>query len=199
MPPITLNDIDILRRNISEDFNLVEALKKLQAVTLAEGVWRIFSENYPPDGGIESWNNNSPWKPEWGLGKTDFLFFGEDLFGNQLVIKLNQKSAFLWNHENGELNDLFLDVPTLLENVLTQGLAWIDFYTSEVLEIARANACNLSPVCHLHWTTPLILGGRVSSSNISIVERCSHLIGHAKLWRRVGNMPHGTIVIPKRL
>jgi hypothetical protein len=160
------------------------------------GFWRFFSAQYP-DGGVGRWNSDQAWKQEWGLEPALFHAFGEDLFGNQLVLRPGVESAQLWNHENGNSVDLLLDPVTLLETVVQSGVDWIDFYQDGSLKTGESRVMDVPPECHLHWTTPLILGGKVGVENTSVVERSTHLAGHAKLWLRLRGCEPGTIILPK--
>ncbi len=55
----------------------------------------------------------------------------------------------------------------------------------------------VSPDQHLHWTQPLILGGSTTVANTSVLDRNQHLVGHARLWRQIGNLPPGSSVVPR--
>ncbi len=143
-------------------------------------------------GGIAGWNSRA-WKPLWqSFLPTGLFCFGEDVFGSQLAVVEGFKNAVLWNHENGECFNLLVSPCELLRTVLGSGLDWIDFYSEGSLAVARLyGAVPLDS--HLHWTTPLILGGRVSRDNLTVVEREQHLAGHAKLWSQVGGLPIGAV------
>jgi len=163
---------------------------------LASGLWRLFSGTFPP-GGAMTWNSPEIWKGAWGLSADAFFAFGEDLFGNQLVIPAGGDVAMIWNHESGELADLVLGPIELLDTCLDSGLGWIEFYTPAMLEVGRVQLPEVPNDSHLHWTTPLILGGSVLPSNTSVVERRQHLEGHAALHRQISGLDHGAFVIPK--
>jgi hypothetical protein len=146
---------------------------------------------------VTTWNAASTWKQAWGLSEDAFFAFGEDLFGNQLVIPCESESAAIWNHESGELADLLLPPLELLETCIDSGLDWIDFYAAAVLEVGRVRRGDVPEGSHLHWTTPLILGGVPLPSNTSIVERRAHLLGHAELWRQLAGLDPGAAVVIK--
>jgi hypothetical protein len=177
---------------------LAEALStSVGGIHAAGGLWRFFSAHYPK-GGFAEWNSNAAWKREWGFAPSPFHAFGEDLFGNQLILRPGFENVHLWNHEDGSVADLLLDAATLLEAVVQNGLGWIDFYSDGSLKIAQTRLMDVPAECHLHWTTPLILGGNVSVENTTVVERSMHLVGHAKLWMRLRGCDPGTIVVPVR-
>lgn len=158
---------------------------------VSSGIWRIFSETYPGDG-VWWWNTKSAWRLQWNdLLPVDLFAFGEDVFGNQIVGTKGGAASSLWNHENGELCDLCVDPITLLETVARDGVDWIDAYTAEMTAVAR-RFVPLSRGSHLHWTRPLILGGNIDAGNITIVAREPHLVGHARLWRQIHDLPPGT-------
>ncbi len=148
------------------------------------GLWRFYSDSWPV-GGVRHWNTNSQWKLHWSDFLPDAVFaFGEDVFGNQLMVGAENDVVTLWNHENGAFTNLYLNPVDLLTTALNDGIDWIDQYNDSSLMIAR----RFGPVAnesHLHWTMPLFLGGNVNDSNISIVEREPHLVGHAKLWSQI--------------
>jgi len=164
--------------------------------TAGGGIWRLFSEQYPA-GGILAWNSADVWRLSWPDLPSSLLFVGEDIFGNQLTCASGCENVFLWNHENGNLTDLSLDPATLLETVLQAGLDWIDFYTPEMLAVARTRLLDVPENCHLHWTQPLILGGRVSTKNTSVLETVSHMKFHAALWAKLRDLPPGTEIVAK--
>lgn len=198
MRDVSAQDCSQLRQELSASVFLQDALPRVIGETQAGGgLWRFFSARYP-GGGVAQWNSHSSWKQGWKLEPTQIYAFGEDLFGNQLIIRPGVENVHLWNHENGGVVDLLLDPATLLETVVESGIEWIDFYGDGSLKIAEKKIMDVPPECHLHWTTPLILGGQVSTGNTSVVERNMHLVGHAKLWAQLRGLDPGTFVVPTR-
>ena len=162
---------------------------------VSNGLWRFFSDDRP-QGGIDEWNRPSTWKSQWAPFIPKRLFcFGEDVFGNQVVLTDGSENVFLWNHENGELLDLLVEPLELLETIVNSGIEWIDLYEDGSLSVAK----KYGPVPidrHLHWVTPLDFGGAVAVANIAVLPRVSHLVGHAKLWHQMGDLPLGTAIVP---
>jgi hypothetical protein len=198
MRNLLLEDCLRLRDELRMSIPMAEALSKSVGETqVMDGVWRFFSTHYPK-GGVNEWNSSAEWKREWEFSPTLYHAFGEDLFGNQLILRSNFENVYLWNHEDGSVVDLLLDPATLLEAVAQSGINWIDFYNDGSLKIAQARLMDVPAECHLHWTTPLILGGKVNVENTTVVERSMHLVGHAKLWRQLRGCSPGTIIIPTR-
>jgi hypothetical protein len=182
---LSSQDFRQLRRELSGAVPLADALSRcVGEAQVGGGIWRLFSARYP-NGGVSEWNSTAAWKPEWELTPAQFHAFGEDLFGNQLILRPYFENALLWNHEDGSVADLLFDPATLLETIVQSGLDWIDFYNDGSLKVAEARIKDVPPECHLHWTTPLILGGKVTVENTSVVERSIHLVGHGKLWRQL--------------
>jgi hypothetical protein len=163
---------------------------------VANGLWRIYAPDWP-DGGAANWNSEHAWKKLWApYLPSGIYFFGEDVFGNQLALIGTSTNVMMWNHESAEMHDLYVGPLELLKTVLENGVDWIDFYGNGSPGIARQHGA-VAPDIHLHWTTPLILGGRVEFSNTCLVPRAPHLVGHAKLWSQVGRLSDGTAVITK--
>ncbi len=164
--------------------------------SVSDGIWRFFSNSWPL-GGISGWNVGSSWKSYWQPFLPSGLFsFGEDVFGNQLILANGCDNALLWNHENGECFDLLVGPCELLRTALESGIDWIDFYSDGSLTVAKQYGA-VSLEMHLHWTTPLVLGGQVSRDNISLVQRELHLVGHARLWSQVSGLLTDTVVVPR--
>ena len=168
--------------------------RSVGGAVVEQGLWRFFSTHEPSPGGVSAWNMNA-WHCAWSTMRPDLYFFGEDAFGNQLASIPGNPNAYIWSHESGELTDMELDLLSAIDSVATHGLDWIDFYGDGSLGVARQLLGLIEWGSHLHWTTPLILGGAISVENISVVERSAHLIGHGQLWTQVGDLPPGTDVV----
>ena len=160
----------------------------------AEGVWRFFSPSHPAVG-VTRWNEE--WRSAWHVSAGSALSFGEDVFGNQLLITPARPTMQVCDHETGACHDLGLGVIDVLEAVVEHGLAWIDFYSSEVLSIGREFVPRPTWEQHLHWVHPLFLGGASTADNVRNVDRFDHLHGHAKLWKEVRELPPGTELRPR--
>lgn len=128
---------------------------------------------------------------------TGLFSFGEDVFGNQLTVVRGEENVRLWNHENGAFIDLVLAPAELLSTIVESGIDWIDLYDNGSIEVARKYG-RVPDNSHLHWTTPLVLGGAISLENLSLVERERHLVGHAKLWFQVAGLEAGSPIYAKR-
>ncbi len=196
MTPLSLQHLARLDELVAGGTAPPAALPEAVGGTCAcDAVWRFFSNSWP-QGGISGWNFESSWKSHWQPFLPSGLFsFGEDLFGNQLVLANGCDNALLWNHENGECFDLLVGPCELLRTALS-GIDWIDFYSDGSLAVASQHG-PVSLDMHLHWTTPLVLGGQVLLDNISLVQREPHLVGHAKLWSQIAALPPGTVVVPR--
>jgi hypothetical protein len=196
MMQLELAQVVRLQDSLASGAPFVEAAPQVIGGTEAGGcLWRFYSESWPA-GGARRWNEGSSWKLHWReFLPYDAFAFGEDVFGNQLIVVPGHENAMLLNHENAACADLHCDPVSLLTTILNDGINWIDAYGDGSLTVAR-DYFPVARECHLHWTTPLILGGTVCNSNISVVERESHLVGHAKLWLQVRGLPPGTVVAP---
>lgn len=191
---LTHEDVAGLRESLAAGTKVDLALTaSLGGKQVSRGAWRFFSADVPT-GGLLTWNAPGAWKSAWAISETAFLAFGEDVFGNQIVLVPEHEAVYLWDHESGRLENLIVPVCDLLETCIDSGLDWIDFYSPGALAVAGERAAEVDWGSHLHWTTPLILGGSPTASNTSIVDRWKHLRGHADLWRQVGDVPLGESV-----
>ncbi|MGC3970158.1 MAG: hypothetical protein QM775_23365 [Pirellulales bacterium] len=194
MAPLSLQQIALLDRLLASGTALPLAMPQaIGESSVFDGVWRFFSNSWP-EGGVTGWNSGT-WNTHWqSFLPAGFFCFGEDVFGNQLVVANGSDNALIWNHENGECNDLLVGPCELLRTALESGIDWIDFYSDGSLAVAKQYGAVPFDM-HLHWTTPLILGGQVDRGNLSLVQREAHLVGHAKLCSQVSGLPLGTTVI----
>jgi len=189
--------IERLQELIASGVSFSEASPKaIGGTDTCEGLWRFYAESGPA-GGVRYWNERGVWRQHWQeLLPVGAFAFGEDVFGNQLIVVSSREDVILVNHENAHCTELYCDPVSLLTTILNEGIDWIDLYGDGSLAIARRYV-PVAQESHLHWTTPLILGGTVSDSNVSVVERESHLVGHAKLWSQVRGLPPGSSVTLK--
>jgi hypothetical protein len=197
MTPLSLQHLARFDEFVASGMTTAVAFPKaIGGTCVCDGIWRFFSDSWPK-GGISRWNTESLWKLQWQpFLPRDLFSFGEDAFGNQLVLVSGHENVLLWNHENGHCHDLLVGPCELLRTALDSGIDWIDFYSDGSLALARQHS-SVPLDSHLHWTTPLILGGQVSPENISLVQREPHLAGHAQLWSQVAGLPPGTSTIAK--
>lgn len=190
MNTLTSAQVARLKAMLSHGASTREALPAcVGGTTVGNGLWRFFSETLPQCG-VARWNEE--WCAAWGIPKENAFTFGEDAFGNQLILTTSGNTVYVCDHENGSCFDLELGMVDLLESVVQHGLSWIDFYSNGSLEVAQALLAGVTWEQHLHWTQPLILGGAITSSNVSIVDRFTHLSGHAQLWKQVSGAAPGT-------
>lgn len=197
MNHLTSQQVAAFRAATSRGATQVDALAAhAGGYELAGGLWRLFSQTYPSPG-VAAWNTAAVWKAEWGLAAGSFWTFGEDIFGNQLIVPSGSDISMLWGHEAGDLFDLYLPPLELVETVFEHGIEWVDYYIEGALDTGRARLAAVPPDSHLHWTTPLILGGQASEANTSVVERRPHLVGHAALWRQLSSLEPGATVVVK--
>jgi len=187
--------IDDLKHRLIEDNARPSALAATVGdASLCDGLIRLFSAGYPQNLGVNGWNDSEGWRATWPSVSVEY-FFGEDVWGNQLTITDGSPNVFLWGHEDASMFDTALEVVDFLEALLKYGLIWTDYYSEEMLRIGKTNLSNVTDESHLHWITPLILGGTVVQENVSVVPRVPHLTGHGKLWQQISGLPPGTEIV----
>lgn len=190
MNPLTTQQVALLQSTLEHGSVVRETVAAfIGGTVVGGGLWRFFSSGHPSIG-IDGWNDR--WCAAWALPKESIFAFGEDVFGNQLLLTSKESTVYVCDHENGSCHDLELGPTDLLAAVLQHGLSWIDFYSNGSPDVAMEFLASLGWEQHLHWTQPLVLGGPVTAQNVSIVDRFAHLTGHAKLWTQISGAPPGT-------
>lgn len=198
MRQLEVGDLDRLRSGLGRCETIEDAFAdSFGESTLAGGFWRFFSRQ-EPRGGLLGWNAGE-WRRFWDPLPDGCVFVGEDVLGNQLVILRERLAlpAMVWSHESGRLASLELDIMSLVDSVRLSGVEWLDFYSDGSARVASQMLARVSGWQHLHWVTPLILGGQVVPENITVIDREPHLVGHGKLWAQIRDLAPGTQVIPK--
>ena len=186
MNVLSREHVAALRARLDRAVALSDALPTALAnVRTSDGCWWRFYSGTWPGQGVGWWNSASPWKVHWQRFLPRGLFsFAEDVFGKQLVVIAGREEAFLLDHENAECHTLYVSPVELLPSVADSGIGWIDFYANGSLKVVREFGA-VPEDGHLHWTTPLFLGGAVARDNVTLVPRDPHHVGHAKLWAQV--------------
>lgn len=186
---LQLKHVELLAKTVASGTRRDAALAEtIGGRDVCGGFWRFYSTSWPV-GGAHQWNVfiQETWREFLPPG---LWSFGEDILGNQLVLMPDDPYVFLWNHENGELNDLSVGPFDLLSCVIENGVAWVDFYHGEQFEVCKCLA-PFSRDMHLHWVTPLVLGGAINVQNLQSLERDLHIKGHAELWSQIYDLPPG--------
>lgn len=197
MEQMTQDDLARLRAAVEDGGPIHDHMARhIGERSTAGGFWRFFSLGYPPPEGLTGWNS-SEWRRHWPSLSPALLFFGEDLLGNQLGIDPRNPASdvVFWNHEDGAVLSLELDALSLLDAVAEAGVDWLDCYADGSPQVALNSGLAISPLVHLHWVKPLILGGLVNGQNLTLVEREPHLIGHGQLWAQIGDVEPGTEIV----
>lgn len=189
MQPLPELQIQALRNSLANSSPRVAIPSTIGGFTVCQGFWRIFSHANPKEG-VAAWNMR--WCKAWGVSGDQVFAFGEDVFGNQLVLSRSNKYVHICDHENGQAVDTELGLIDLLESVAGHGVSWLDFYGNGAFDVASRFLQTLDWEDHLHWTKPLILNGAVSRENVSVVNRNAHLSGHEAIWKEISSLPPGT-------
>src|SRR5258708_38942164 len=129
MTPLSFQQVSRLEQLLASGTTPPVAFPQaLGGTSVCDSIWKFFSDSWP-QGGISGWNTGSSWKTHWQPFLPSGLFsFGEDVFGNQLVLVSGCENALLWNHENGECHDLFVGRCELVRTAVDRDFVWIDFY-----------------------------------------------------------------------
>jgi hypothetical protein len=195
MKILTDNHVDVLKEKIAIGASWIEVVPNVLGGTLLDnGFWRIFGSNELGLFSLRDWNAPNVWKHAWGEFAS-LTFWGEDVFGNQILLD-GEGKVFLWSHENAATVATGFDLVTILETCVKHGLGWIDFYSDGSYSIVKDRLSELSLQSHWHWIQPQIMGGQVTSKNLTCVERVQHMIGHGKLWLQIHGISHGSRIVP---
>jgi len=138
---------------------------------------------------IERWNSTDLWRKDYASAVEGYLFFAEDVFGDQFG--LNGVKVYRFDPENGEIQES----ATSLEKWAGKLLEDTDYETGYSLANAwQQQNGPLAPGMRLVPKVPFILGGEYKADNLYALDAIEAMKYRADIWNQIKNLPDGTPV-----
>jgi hypothetical protein len=138
---------------------------------------------------LVSWNSVDLWRSEYEQAGQDFLFFAEDVFGEQFALKGD--SIYRFNPETAQAEEIATD----LEEWADRLLANFNFETGySLMHQWRQQQAPLLPTQRLVPAILFALGGAYSVENLHALDAVEGMGFRAEIWRQCRNLPPGTQV-----
>ncbi len=169
---------------------LAELLRARNGFFAFESALHVF----PAGGGndsidLEAWNSSELWRQEYGGHADAMLFFSEDVFGFQFVIKDGRILRF--EPETAQLEAMAEDLDTWARTILED--YWAETGYQIAHEWQRANG-PLPPGQRLVAKIPFILGGDWSVDNVRAMDAVEAMRFRGALASQLHDLPDGTRV-----
>lgn len=138
---------------------------------------------------IDSWNEPSLWKADYGAAAEGFTFFAEDIFGVQFGLR--DGSVFIFDPETAESTVFARDCEDWARIILSE----YNLRTGYSLAHAWQAAYGDLPVGYrLVPKVPFVVGGEFNISNLAPIESVASMKFRASIYSQIANLPDGTKV-----
>lgn len=144
----------------------------------------------PADGyDLTRWNSADLWRATYGRVTNDFLFFAEDLFGEQFC--LYDERVWRFNPETGEFDQLGPSLEAWAQCILD------DFVTETGYPMGRAWQTRHGALAvneRLMPIVPFVLGGQFRLENLRAIDAAESMRARAALAQHIHGLPEGSEV-----
>lgn len=136
---------------------------------------------------VESWNEPTGWMSGYGDFAKDYLYFAEDVFGEQFSIK--DDSVFRFDPETGSYAFMADSIEAWAHLVLEDYHAETGYNLAHEWQ-TKNGVLDMSK--RLIPKTPFILGGEYSLDNLFALDAKRGMELRADIWHQIKDLPPGT-------
>lgn len=139
--------------------------------------------------GLEEWNGPSLWRDAYSGMADEGLFFAEDLFGGQFVLR--PEGVFTFDPETGELEEIAQDLEGWAAAVLDD----YEVLTGHPLAHEwQASRGALQPGHRLVPKIPFVLGGKFEVANLHLLPAVKGMRLRGSIATQIRDLPEGAQV-----
>lgn len=135
---------------------------------------------------VARWNSESLWRSEYGDLARDYLFFSEDLFGNQFGIKGG--IVYRFDAETAESEPIADDIRGWARRILREYPTLTGYPLGHAWQSIHGP---LEPLRRLSPKTPFVVGGEYSVTNLYDSDAVEGMRFRGFLARRLHALPDG--------
>lgn len=140
--------------------------------------------------GLEQWNSVSLWKHAYDRQFDRFLFFAEDIFGDQFAI--SESTICHVRSETGESERFAASIEEWAQRILDEPNLTTGYPLAK--EWQRENGA-LDEGCRLVAKIPFVLGGKYERSNFYAGDSIEAMRFRGDLARQIKDLPDGTEIV----
>lgn len=136
---------------------------------------------------LESWNQDDSWRKGYGEVVSEYLFFAEDILGEQFA--LGKKGIYKFDPETAELKLLAASIDEWAARILDD----YEYETGYPLAHEWQEQHGLLPAGkRLLPKIPFVLGGGYEVDNLYAADALKGMEFRADIWRQIRDLPDGT-------
>jgi hypothetical protein len=135
---------------------------------------------------VERWNSAELWRDTYGDLAEGYLFFGEDVFGNQFCLKQDGIGSF--DAETAEVTHLANNLSDWAKLVLKQYELHTGYPLAHRWQLANRP---LQPEERLIPRMPFVTGGPYDIENLHAIDSVKGMRGRGKLAVQIQSLPDG--------
>jgi len=172
----------------SNGAELLEWLKQKNGFYAFESALHVFPIG-AKDGvmDLETWNRPDAWRGTYAGLADGYLFFGEDIFGNQFCLKRDGIGSF--DAETGAVTHLADNLSGWAKLILSD----FELHTGQRLAHAwQSQNRPLKPGERLVPKTPFVTGGEYAIQNLAAIEASRGMTFRGDLAVQIRDLPDGT-------
>jgi hypothetical protein len=167
---------------------LLALLKRRDGFYAFESALHVFPLRTTADSyGLIDWNAADLWRGEYATMADGYLFFAEDLFGEQFALK--DDAVWRFNPETGTADNIADTVADWARRIL-------DDYDAEtghpLAHQWQTQHGQLGPRQRLMPRKPFVAGGEFTTENLVLVESAASLRLRASIAQAIKDLPDGT-------
>lgn len=183
--PSFSQEINILLGSLSQD--LYEILTVKNGFYAFESALHIFPASFVcQEMDLAKWNSLELWRNNYGSSTEGYLFFAEDIFGNQFLI-FNEK-IYTFEPETGEIEEVSESFEEWAKCVLDN----YNFLTGFQLAHEWQTSNGVIPVGkRLIPKIPFVLGGKYTVDNLYLLDAVTGMNLRADLAKQIINLKDG--------
>ncbi len=153
-----------------------------------EGALHIFPSGHG-DMPLEAWNSVELWRSSYGGMTHDYLFFAEDIFGNQYGIEGGKIISFDAETAEAEI------ITDTLEEWAAKVLAEYEYMTGYPLAHSWQEKNGRLPLGkRLIAKVPFVAGGEFNEENLYPLDSVQAMRWHGDLARQIRDLPDGASI-----
>lgn len=174
----------------TEQRELARLLEGKNGFYAFEGALHVLSDSSEAsEVSLVAWNERGLWKNDYQGMADNGVFFAEDIFGVQFVLR--GADVFTFDPETGQSEAMASDLEEWAKNILEDWNLWTGYQIAHDWQLEHGRireGLRLSPV------TPFVLGGAYSVANMRAVNAVEGMKFRASIAVQIKDLPDGATV-----
>jgi len=141
---------------------------------------------------LEDWNSDTLWRSGYGDLTNGFLFFAEDIFGDQFCISTSRAGVFRFDAESGETTFMASSMEGWADRILSNYAVETGWFLAHRWQ-AEQGALQLGT--RLQPKIPFVYGGAYALENLWAGDATEGMLFKGEVALKVKDLPEGTKIL----